>query len=325
MTDVTKTRQNAQAEAARTSRGARARRLLSLALCAVACLGFLATLVAGARVAAPAPPPAPAAPAAAPQDEERWGVFLHSEHNESRDGRLSCNFCHQPASRGNIQPGLPGHKSCLTCHVPQFLTSNHPICTICHTDLEQARPGDKPFPGLKSFNAVFPHDKHESGAGLPADGCADCHAPERRGVTRGMPARISAHDNCYRCHSSGGSAGGELSSCAACHKPGRLAPAPVGGRAFNVGFSHNDHGPRQGLDCTACHNVRAGDQNSRLEVSSPRPTQHFGSGRAQSCMTCHDNRRAFGGEDFADCKRCHTGPTFSFGGGGPRRTPRRRR
>jgi hypothetical protein len=29
-------------------------------------------------------------------------------------------------------------------------------------------------------------------------------------------------------------------------------------------------------------------------------------------MTCHNNRRAFGGDDFADCKRCHTGQTFRF-------------
>ena len=59
------------------------------------------------------------------------------------------------------------------------------------------------------------------------------------------------------------------------------------------------------------HQVRAGAPQTR-QVASPQPTQHFGTGRAQNCMTCHNNRRAFGGDDFADCKRCHKGQTFRF-------------
>jgi hypothetical protein len=39
---------------------------------------------------------------------------------------------------------------------------------------------------------------------------------------------------------------------------------------------------------------------------------HFASTRTQSCASCHNNSRAFGGTDFSDCKRCHEGSTFRF-------------
>jgi hypothetical protein len=29
-------------------------------------------------------------------------------------------------------------------------------------------------------------------------------------------------------------------------------------------------------------------------------------------MTCHDGKRAFGGDDFTSCKRCHTGSVWRF-------------
>jgi hypothetical protein len=29
-------------------------------------------------------------------------------------------------------------------------------------------------------------------------------------------------------------------------------------------------------------------------------------------MTCHNGKRAFGGDDFTSCKRCHTGPAWRF-------------
>jgi hypothetical protein len=29
-------------------------------------------------------------------------------------------------------------------------------------------------------------------------------------------------------------------------------------------------------------------------------------------MTCHDGKRAFGGDDFAACKRCHSGNAWHF-------------
>jgi hypothetical protein len=29
-------------------------------------------------------------------------------------------------------------------------------------------------------------------------------------------------------------------------------------------------------------------------------------------MTCHDGKRAFGGDDFSVCARCHTGDRWRF-------------
>jgi hypothetical protein len=29
-------------------------------------------------------------------------------------------------------------------------------------------------------------------------------------------------------------------------------------------------------------------------------------------MTCHDGKRAFGGDDFSVCKRCHSGTAWRF-------------
>ena len=192
------------------------------------------------------------------------------------------------------------------------MTAGQPICTICHTNVESANPPVKGFPSLKSFNVRFDHAQHTTGAGRPESGCASCHAPARRGVALTIPAGLSAHQNCYQCHTPGAQVGGrDISSCGACHAQGRYARTPADSRAFRVSFSHATHGPRQGLSCAECHTVRAGLPQSR-QVSSPAPSQHFGAGRAQSCMTCHNNRRAFGGDDFADCKRCHKGQTFRF-------------
>ena len=232
-------------------------------------------------------------------------VFSHSTPQHARQ---SCDSCHR-RSDNSPAPRLPGHKACSDCHLQQFMTAGTPFCAGCHTSLEGRNPPVKNFPALRSFGVRFDHAQHDTGAGRPEAGCASCHAPARRGVALSIPAGMGAHANCYQCHTP--QARGNLGSCATCHAPGSHRPTPTGARAFRVGFSHATHGPRQGMSCAECHTVRAGLPQSR-QVSSPSPTQHFGSGRAQSCMTCHNNRRAFGGDDFADCKRCHKGQTFRF-------------
>jgi c(7)-type cytochrome triheme protein len=183
----------------------------------------------------------------------------------------------------------------------------------CHTTVESSNPPLKAFPGLTGFNMRFDHAQHMNGSARPERGCASCHQPARRGVALTIPAGASAHDNCYRCHTPNarGLSGRDISSCSTCHAQGGYSRTPAGSRAYSVSFSHAAHGARQGLRCDECHQVRAGAGQAR-QVAAPRPTQHFGSGRAQSCMTCHNNRRAFGGDDFADCKRCHKGQTFRF-------------
>jgi c(7)-type cytochrome triheme protein len=235
-------------------------------------------------------------------------VFSHATEQHAAQ---SCDSCHRRADN-SPRPSLPGHKSCIDCHYPQFTTAGGGFCAGCHTDLGARNPPLKAFPGLRSFNVRFDHAQHSSGAARPAEGCNACHQPARRGVALSIPAGFAAHDNCYQCHTPGApSAGRDISSCGACHAPGRYSRTPTGAPAYRVSFTHAAHGPRQGLGCASCHNLRAGAPQGR-QVTSPAPTQHFGSARAQSCMTCHDNRRAFGGEDFRDCKRCHRGQTFRF-------------
>lgn len=239
------------------------------------------------------------------------GDYANFSHGTPRHSNLACDSCHRRADN-SPRPQLPGHKACADCHIPQFMTSGTPFCNICHTSLDSRNPPVKGFPSLKSFNVRFDHAQHSAGAARPESGCAACHAPARRGVALSIPAGLDAHANCYSCHTPQANAGGrDLGSCAACHAPGGYRRTPAAARAFRVGFSHAAHGPRQRLGCADCHTVRAGLPQGR-QVSAPAPTQHFGSPRAQTCMTCHNNRRAFGGDDFADCKRCHKGQTFRF-------------
>ena len=71
-------------------------------------------------------------------------------------------------------------------------------------------------------------------------------------------------------------------------------------------------GARQRLGCSDCHNYAAG-LAQRRQVSSPRPQEHFPAGN-NTCATCHNGRRSFGGDlDFKDCRRCHTGSSFRMG------------
>ncbi|MCA1635195.1 MAG: cytochrome c3 family protein [Acidobacteria bacterium] len=292
----------------------RARRFCSLAVLFAGCIGLLFVVRPGAEVTAspslgsglefvragailPVPP--------------QGGNFSIFSHTLPAHAGVACASCHQ-RSNNSPQPELPGHKSCTSCHFQQFVTSGQPLCAICHTNVESANPPVKSFPALRNFNVKFDHAQHTSGGGRPEAGCTACHTPAQRGVALTIPAGLAAHQNCYQCHTPRAQSGGrDISSCGACHAPGGYSRTPTGSRAYRVNFSHAAHGPRTGLSCSECHGVRAGAPQSR-QVTAPRPTQHFASGRAQSCMTCHNNRRAFGGDDFSDCKRCHQGPTFRF-------------
>lgn len=281
-----------------------ARRVASLALvCASLAIFALASLPKFVATASPSPVALNFEPRA-----QGGGGFSHTT---PRHASLACDSCHHRPDN-SARPEWPVHKDCMDCHAPEFFTSDSPLCLNCHTDVSSQRPPVKDFPAIASFNARFDHAAHSQGAARPEQGCASCHQPMRRGVALSILAGAAAHENCYRCHTPGAQGSGrDISSCATCHAPGRLARTPTNSRAYSVSFSHATHGPRQNLRCDSCHTVRAGAGQGR-QVASPQPTQHFGSGRAQSCMTCHDNRRAFGGDDFADCKRCHKGQTFRF-------------
>jgi hypothetical protein len=254
---------------------------------------------------------APAEPVAQEQD------FSKFSHSSPKHASLGCASCHQ-RNGSSVEPtydgkaSLPGHKACTDCHLPQFVQQNTPMCYICHTNVENnGHPPVKPFPGLLSFNAKFDHAQHNTGSARPTAGCAACHAPAgRRSGVLTIPARLNAHAECYSCHTPDAQANGRnIGSCSTCHALGRYARTPATGRSFAAGFNHATHGARQGLNCASCHNVRPGAPQ-RQQVTSTRPLQHFGSGAAQTCMTCHNGRRTFGDENFADCAKCHKGATF---------------
>ncbi len=237
--------------------------------------------------------------------------FSKFSHTSQRHASLACASCHERAADNSAQPRLPGHKSCTGCHLPQFVTVNVPMCAICHTSVEGRNPPVKEFPPLRSFNARFDHAQHNEGGARPERGCASCHAPMRRGLALTIPAGASAHENCYQCHTPGARGpGGDISSCGACHRLGRYARTPETAAAYRVNFGHAAH-TSKGLACAECHTVRAG-QPQRRQVTSPSPLMHHASAGARSCMTCHDNRRAFGGDDFKDCTRCHKGDAWHF-------------
>lgn len=243
------------------------------------------------------------------QGQEPSGDFSKFLHSSPNHARMPCLICHRRESnspRPNL-PGASGHVPCSGCHAQQFANSESPICTICHTDVRSG--AVKSFPRLKSFRVIFDHARHLRMGGVS---CATCHRPTRGGIALSIPAGFNAHSTCYSCHSPRAKSGDrDISSCGTCHRLGNYSRTPASATAFRMNFSHARHGPAQKLGCQECHQVRAG-MPQRQQVTSPQAANHHASGRSQSCMTCHNGKRAFGGDDFSVCVRCHTGTKWRF-------------
>ncbi len=235
-----------------------------------------------------------------------FSKFLHSNPNHAR---MPCLLCHrrETSAARPIMPGGAGHAPCAGCHAQQFANSEGPICTICHIDV---RSGSlKAFPSLKSFRANFDHARHRNMAGAR---CATCHRPARGGVALSIPSGLNAHATCFGCHTPRAKSGDrDISSCGTCHQLGSYSRTPIWTTAFRMNFSHAKHGASQKLTCNDCHQVRSG-MPQRRQVTVPQAANHHASGRGRSCATCHDSKRAFGGDDFSACKRCHTGSRWRF-------------
>lgn len=233
---------------------------------------------------------------ASPQASTDFSQFKHDNRNHAR---LPCLLCHR-RENNSPQPTLPGkaaHAPCTGCHAQQFSNSASAICTICHTDVQSGKV--KAFPPLRSFDAQFDHSKHTSSA------CVACHRKGRGGVALSIPSRLNAHVTCFGCHTPNAQANGHnISSCSTCHQLGRLVRTAEQAPAFRVGFSHANHDTKQ--SCAACHQVRG------LQVSAPSPLNHHAPASAFSCASCHNGKRAFGGDDFSVCKRCHKGSAWRF-------------
>lgn len=227
-------------------------------------------------------------------------------------GRKNCGSCHR-RSDSSVTPRFPVHKDCTSCHLVQFTAANtgssvNPICIICHTSdgLNSSKPPLKSFPKLASFAADFDHAQHlkEKESARPIGECSACHTASRRGVGQTIPARLDAHRICYDCHSPGKS-GNEFASCGSCHRLGSYSATSTKVRAYNLSFSHADHGTQERLKCENCHTVNTRGLPQSKQVSSIIPVQHLVTARSQNCKACHNQTRAFGDFDTRDCKRCH--------------------
>ena len=233
------------------------------------------------------------------------GDFSRFPHTNPSHQRLPCLLCHRRESNSPGPVRSAKHAPCSGCHAQQFQAKGGPICNICHTSANPDGRALKPFPTLKSFNLTFAHSKHREVS------CSSCHKPANRGVALSIPAGTEAHTYCFQCHTPQSKANGrDISSCGTCHKPGQLSRISTSRKAFRAGFEHDEHN-REGMGCTDCHKITS-VTTRRGQITSPLPTEHPASQRGQSCETCHNDQRAFGTANFANCKRCHSGPTFRF-------------
>ena len=228
-----------------------------------------------------------------------YSKFQHDNPNHSR---LPCLLCHRRDTNA-AQPTLPGkdkHTPCIGCHAPLFASGSGPICTNCHTDAQSK--AVKAFPSLRSFGSRFDHSLHAAAK------CSSCHRPFNRGVAFTIPTGFNAHNTCFSCHAPQAKTNGrDISSCGVCHRPEPLVRASTRAVAFRRGFSHASHD--NSLECADCHKIRAGQ---RREVTAPVPLNHHAPVRSFSCSSCHNGKRAFGGDDFTMCTRCHKGSTWRF-------------
>lgn len=224
-------------------------------------------------------------------------------HETPEHAAINCDSCHNRAE-DPLKLKFPDHDSCNSCHIGEMTSAGSAMCFICHSDVKTVPAGMKAFPARfnEGFNMRFDHAAHLSGAARPAEGCASCHAPA--GAGRTIPAGVSAHSNCYTCHTPES----KIGSCNTCHT---IAPysRTMASRATFAAFRHSDH--TGSVSCAECHNVRPGALQGR-QVASPVAVEHFQSGGEVSCRTCHNDRRAFGEADFINCKRCHTGSGFDM-------------
>jgi c(7)-type cytochrome triheme protein len=242
-----------------------------------------------------------------PQDQNI--DFSRFRHDNKNHARMPCLLCHRRENNEALPslPGGGGHVPCTGCHAKEFANTSSPVCAICHTNAQSG--ALKAFPVLKSFNVKFDHSTHTRGLKVS---CATCHRPGRGGVTLTIPSGFNAHTTCYQCHAPQAQANGrDISSCSTCHQLGGYSRTPTQTSAFRVGFSHAKHGALQKLTCNECHNVRPG-VSQRQQVTTPMGLNHHAPAGATSCMSCHNGKRAFGGDDFAACKRCHTGAAWHF-------------
>ncbi|MFV0389347.1 MAG: cytochrome c3 family protein [Pyrinomonadaceae bacterium] len=227
--------------------------------------------------------------------------FSKFNHSIAMHQRMPCSICHteETVNRKSGTINLPGHVPCSGCHVEQFKDENNSMCTLCHTDAKTG--AMKSFPAIKTFNASFSHSRHQNTS------CTTCH--KNAGVKETILNRNNSHATCFSCHTSAKPVNGkDIGKCDTCHAPGSPPPAvSENSPAYSAPFSHARHK----MECTACHTISRGGARGN-QVSGIVPKMHFPPKGAKSCATCHNGGRAFGENNFDNCKRCHQGSNFRF-------------
>lgn len=226
--------------------------------------------------------------------------FSKFKHLNPEHERFPCALCHERKDN-SATPKLVGHLPCAGCHVQQFADNKNAICTICHKNAESGIV--KNFPPLKSHNVVFDHAKH-----LRQTNCSTCHKSSGAGMT--ILSGLNAHNTCFACHTPDAKSGEKnIGSCNVCHQDGNFVRVSDSSKIYSsTPFSHANHR----LDCNVCHRIQAGAGRGKQVITLLVAKMHFPPKNAQSCASCHNNKRAFGGDDFSDCRRCHQGKTFRF-------------
>lgn len=215
--------------------------------------------------------------------------FNHSSHS-----KVSCNSCHATntdSAAVKIRTAMHSNtaNSCATCHNGRqaFGATNFRDCRQCHSEM----------PASRSFGVKFDHNAHS------AQSCSTCHKGTGGGINFSVPNSTAAHTTCYQCHAPTKRTGGGFmaSSCFTCHKQGETNDIRPSRAVIPGNFSHTKH---SGFDCDSCHT------NSGGKMDVPLAVMHRPSGQRMNCASCHDGSIAFG-NDFANCKQCHTGGKFS--------------
>lgn len=234
--------------------------------------------------------------------------FAKFNHSVPEHTSFDCNVCHKNSGQKEIK--FAGHESCVGCHLAQFTEQKGSMCAICHTDVQSADPPVAAFPakfGDEPFNMKFDHAAHTKGDALPKEGCVSCHEP--MGPGKKIPVGIEAHQNCMTCHTPESKVG----SCSVCHEMKPYTRTPQSRYVFRAVFSHADHGPRQKIECAECHAVKENAPQSQ-QVTNIAAKEHRVP-KANTCYSCHDGGRAFGGNspnEFQNCRRCHVGTGFDM-------------
>ena len=231
-----------------------------------------------------------------------YSKFLHSSQKHAS---LSCNDCHRRADN-SARPSFPGHKACTGCHLGQFTTPNIPMCSICHQNVNGSDPPRKAFPDRfnENFNVKFDHAQHMTGAARPRNGCVSCHSGSvaaRRGACRfRSECRLTTTVTVATPRTRKPTvATWRVAACATIRSLTRGLRRTQSPSAML--FVTMITATRQRLNCSDCHSYTRGLPQKR-QVSSTRAQEHFPTGH-NTCATCHNGQRSFGGDlDFKGCR-----------------------